>query len=352
MLAWAEEYAEYEQRRSELWTDLEQVRENASAVRDWFAEGAIEGNPLILFSGPEKSHKSWAAMQLAVATTLGAPWLERFPIRRPGEVVYLDGEYGPHEFTRRICRIARAFGADERRVLSAIRYRYSIDVTLRQTDLVLSKITRDVNQYRPALVVLDPVRNHLDGDENEAHIVLAAFHALARLKTIGRCPVMLIHHLNKSGKFSGSRAFTTRADLIIEAEDKETPVYSARGRTLRQGVDLLSEPFTIEVEHLDDDDDEIAATRLVHYGRGAARAALPAPKSHTLADRILELLATAPGAATLNSIATELRRNQTEVKNALEAMLTEGSVSCQPIMVNGRQFAGWLVAAPMTHTAP
>jgi len=344
MLAWAEEDAEYEQQRRELWINLEEVHANSSAARDWFAEGAIEGNPLILFSGPEKSHKSWSAMQLAVATVLGAPWLERFPVRRPGTVVYLDGEYGPHEFTRRICRIARAFGADERRVLNSIRYRYSIDVTLRSSDLVLNRITRDVNQYRPALVVLDPVRNHLDGDENEAHVVLAAFAALARLKTIGRCPVLLIHHLNKSGKFSGSRAFTTRADLIIEADDRGSPVYSARGRTLRPGVDPLAEPFSIEIEHTDDADDEIAATRLVYSGRSAAPPKA-APKTPGLGERILELLATASGALTLNSIADGLGRNGSDVKRELETLQAAGSVSLQPVMINGRQFSGWVTAS-------
>jgi hypothetical protein len=342
MLAWAEELSEHELNRKRLWSDLTGVYNNAGAKRDWFAEGAIEGNPLILFSGPEKSHKSWSAMQLAVATVLGGEWLERFPVRKPGTVVYLDGEYGEYEFTRRVARIARGVGADPESVFDKIYHRHSIDVTLKHSDMMLNSIMHYVGKYRPALVVIDPVRNHLDGDENEAHVVLAAFQALARLKTIGRCPMLLIHHLNKSGKFSGSRAFTTRADLIIEGSDKETPVYSAKGRTLRQGVDPLAEPFTIEVEHVNDEDDRVAATRLVYAGvGGSAKAAVKPSQPEGLSGKILELLNTRSEPLSVNGIATELGRSAADIKHELEALQTKGLVESLPFVHRGQSCTGW-----------
>jgi len=32
---------------------------DAAAERDWIVEGAIEGTPIVLLTGPEKSGKSW-----------------------------------------------------------------------------------------------------------------------------------------------------------------------------------------------------------------------------------------------------------------------------------------------------
>src|SRR5690606_18486905 len=67
---------------------------------------------------------------------------------------------------------------------------------------------------------------------------------------------------NKSGGFSGSRALTARADLIIEGSDTETPAYETRGRTVRPTLDPIAKPFSINVAHIHDEDDTIAMTTL------------------------------------------------------------------------------------------
>jgi hypothetical protein len=261
-----------------LWSDLVSTFAGVGRERPWFAEGAIEGAPLIMFSGPEKSHKSWTGMQLAVATVTGGAWLGRFPIRKPGRVVYLDGEYGEHEFTRRVVRIARGMGAHPREVLAAIRHHYSVDLVLLPSDATFRRVLAAVRAEPPSLIVLDPLRNHLDGSENDSDAVVRAYRCLDALRVAGCCPVLSIHHLNKSGGFSGSRAITTRADLIIEGSDAETPTYSVRGRTVRPTVDAIARPFSIAISHEHDGDDAIAATRLVwapaehDAGRGGGEA--------------------------------------------------------------------------------
>ena len=245
-----------------LWSDLLAAYAGVGAERPWFAEGAIEGSPIIMFSGPEKSHKSWSAMQLAAATVVGGPWLERFPVRRPGPVVYLDGEYGEHEFARRVVRLSRGMGAEPTDVLRNIRHFYSAQMTLTPGDGALRKVLSAIGAERPSLVVLDPLRNHLDGSENDSDVIVRAYKCLDALRGAGQCPVLVIHHLNKSGGFSGSRAITTRADFIVEGSDTTTPTYTARGRTLRPALDSIAQPFVIDVTHENDHDDRIAATRL------------------------------------------------------------------------------------------
>ncbi len=89
--------------------------------------------------------------------------------------------------------------------------------------------------------------------------MLAFFLGLEILRTAARCPIVVAHHLNKAGGYSGSRALLGRADLIIEGTDERPPWYSTIGRTIRRG-DAIAERFTVDIEHLDDDDDAVAKT--------------------------------------------------------------------------------------------
>jgi hypothetical protein len=246
-----------------LYTDLVAVLDRVGQERAWFAEGAIEGNPIAMLVGPEKKGKSWIAMQLAVATIIGGKWLEWFQIKRTGQVLYLDGEYGDDEFTRRIARIARGMGADPRDVLAQIRYHYSAGIVLTPNDTGLKKLTLDARRCRPGLIVLDPLRNHLEGSENDTDTVVKAYRSLDPLRLAAESPLFMLHHVNKGGSFSGSRALTSRADLIFEGTDTDTPTYSTRGRKLRS-KDPIGEDFEVTITHTDDENDLIAATRVIH----------------------------------------------------------------------------------------
>jgi hypothetical protein len=267
-----------------LWTDLSKIQ--ITNERRWFAEGAIEGEPLICLAGPERKGKSWLMMALAVAVAGdGEKWIGRFPLHKHGGVIYLDGEYGAVEFKRRIERLARGMGLDPALVCSPerMRYHYSTDVVLAYqataqrgvpvgiSDPVLKEIHADVLNDVPALIVLDPLRNHLTGDENAMHVIAEANRCLRALKAAGNCPLIYSHHLNKSGTFSGSRAIITMADLPIEGTDAKTiesVIYTTKGRTVRT-ADPLAKPFSITVEHTDDEQDEIAGTRIAFVQRNA-----------------------------------------------------------------------------------
>ena len=249
-----------------LYSDLLDVYDNRSSERPWFAEGAIEGNPIVVLSGPEKSGKSWIAQELAVATVLGLDWMGKFPIRHPGEVVYADSEYGEHEMARRIARIARGMGQDPREALRRFRHCYATGLTLKEGDPELRALVENCGEHKPALVVLDPFRNSLDGSENDQDVINRAFRCLCHLRDAAECPLVVVHHLNKSGSYSGSRSIATRADLLLDGSDKEVPTYSTRGRTLRTTIDPIAKPFSVKIEHTDEHDEDLASTVLTWTG--------------------------------------------------------------------------------------
>lgn len=323
-----------------FWTNLQSAFANVGKERPWFAEGAIEGTPIIMFSGPEKSCKSWTAMQLAVATAIGGQWLGRFPIRRRGPVAYLDGEYGEHEFARRVARIARAMGADPRDVFGSLRYRYSVDLTLVRNDSTFRQALAEVRREPPALIVLDPLRNHLDGSENDADAIVRAYKCLNELRDVAHCPVLVLHHLNKSGGFSGSRAITTRADLIIEGSDDEAPSYKTRGRTVRPTIDPIAVEFTIDVQHEHDEDDTIAKAHVQYAPVGGSNT--PEGLS-ALGKKIVQLLDKQSELRTVGYIAKAVDRNSTATRDGLEELFEAklADYVADGVCYNGKTFDGW-----------
>jgi hypothetical protein len=329
-----------------LWSDLVGAHRNVGQARDWFAEGAIEGSPIVMLSGPEKSHKSWVAIQLAAATTAGGSWLGAFAVRRPGSVVYLDGEYGEHEFSRRVARLARGIGARPIDVLGSIRHLYSSGLTLVDTDATFARVLADVRAHPPSLVVLDPLRNHLDGSENDADAIVRAYRCLDLLRVAGGCPVLVLHHLNKSGGSSGSRAIATRGDLLIEGSDGDAPIYSVRGRTVRPTLDLIAKPFGLEISHVHDHDDTIAATHLVHRLDGSASSApLPAGLS-PIASKVLTFLRDQREPRSVSYIAKALKRSKGDVADALEDLWNDSHADRYEdgVTFQGRAYEGWSAA--------
>lgn len=302
------------------WSDLLGAYADLGRERDWFAEGAIEGTPVALFIGPEKTGKSWVLHDLAVATVLGTKWLGRFEVRRAGVVVALDAEYGAAEFTRRIARLARAHGRDPRDVLPHIRHLHSTGVWLDPESRSLQGVLRAVAIVKPELVIVDPLRNHLNGSENDGEAVLEALRCADAFRRFGGCPVMIAHHLNKSGGFSGHRALRGRADLVFEGTDEEQPWYGVIGRTLRR-ADPIANRFTVNIRHDNDDDDTIAKTILSCRFEGEASGRSNLSKS---ALRVLDVLRADATPLTVRAIRGETKQSNLLAKRALEELRDAG----------------------------
>lgn len=247
------------------YSDVSAALGNLTSERDWFAEGAVEGDALITLTGPEKTGKSFLATDLTVAVQLGDSWLQQWPVRRTGPVVYFDAEYGVAEWARRYAAILRGRGitalADMQQLAAGIRHYDSGTLALQQGDPQLGAIMRDVAARRPALIVIDPLRNHLPpgSSENDSHVILAAFQQAALLRDNAECPVLLMHHLNKSGGASGSRALTGRGDVNIlgaQGPSGGAVSYEATGRRCRP-KDSIRGPWRPYIAHEEHENDPL-----------------------------------------------------------------------------------------------
>ncbi len=271
------------------YSDLLAAHANIRAERDWFAVGAIDGAPILVWIGPEKAHKSWVAADLVVCTVLGGTWLGAFEVEPQGDALVVDGEYGDEEYARRLARLARGRGRDPGDVFARVRHFDGRGLFLSPESELARDLLADLKADPPALIVIDPWRNFLAGDENNAGDNIDAMRVVATLRRASDAPVVIVHHLNRAGTMSGSRAIRTRADVLVDGTDDAVPTYTTIGRTYRSG-DRITTPFSVEVIHENDDDDTIASTRLVARFVGERASGATAKTLSAPAKRILEHL--------------------------------------------------------------
>lgn len=283
------------------YSDLSAAYASIGKERNWMIEGAIEGAPIVILAGPEKRGKSWILADLVRVVTTGGKWLGAFEARVRGSALVVENEYGSVEYARREARLARGAGRDPDELLRAdgpVRHYCGHDLLLTEDNAAFCDLLADVSDDPPALIVIDPLRNYLPGEENSVPDTIAAMRCIARLRDASGAFVVAAHHLNRQGTMSGSRALRTRADLFLEGSDEDEPEYTTIGRTVRS-KDAIVTPFRAVVRHEHDDDDTIATTTIACKLRGESHTR---ESMSTSAKRMLDALKRETSPATVNRI--------------------------------------------------
>jgi hypothetical protein len=157
-------------------------------VRDlWLDQGVG------IIGGEPKSYKSFAAAQLATCVASGKPMFSRYEVAQ-GRVLMFNAEDRPTMTRNRVAQMARALDVD-----FASLDLHLIDVpALRLDDAEqVERLSRTVAYLRPALLILDPMRDLHGLDENDAQIVSALLAPLRILQRAYACAVLLVHHMAK-----------------------------------------------------------------------------------------------------------------------------------------------------------
>jgi hypothetical protein len=181
----------------------------------WAWRGYIEAGTLTVLHGDGGLGKSHLALGLARATIQGGYFLHR-PTRR-GRVMVIDGENGLDEIARRL------HGWDFGQHAESIAYLRADAPILDPADM--SALRREVTEAAAGLVILDGQRALWPGDEREAIEVVRLYQALYhQVAEPTGAAVLLLHHDNKSGGFSGSTAINggVASRLHLQLGDEET----------------------------------------------------------------------------------------------------------------------------------
>ena len=202
----------------------------------WLWEPYIPKRKQTQMIGDPGTGKTWLALAIAANVTRGYPFPgpdgRPGPAREPENVVYLTGEDGLADTLR---PRLDAVGADVSRVYVLEGWR-GVDpktgeevergVTLADVDV----IARVLAEYRPALLVVDPLQAYLgEGvDMHRANEVRPVLTALGKLADEHGCAVLTITHLRKSSseraiyRGLGSIDFAAAArSILLVAEDPD-----------------------------------------------------------------------------------------------------------------------------------
>lgn len=200
-------------------------------ARKWLIEGLIPSATVSLLAGDGGSGKTTVALQIAAAVAAGVPALGRHVT--PGTALVLSCEDDADELHRRVAALAHSadlrpeqlagltliVGAD---LPDGALAREAGRVELEWTGLYRA-LREMIEAERPTLLVLDPVSELFQADENNRRQVAAFVGELRRLAQRTGTAILLVSHpsvggvLDRSGR-SGSTAWgnAVRARLFLE----------------------------------------------------------------------------------------------------------------------------------------
>lgn len=262
--------------------DLDDLLRNPPPPPDWAWDGYIErGTPAVLH-GDGGLGKSLIGMGLCRRYTLGKEWMGRGT--KGGTALYLDGENSLREIARRL------YAFEVRPGEKLIHYgRVEMPILL---DPIAGEelLTSLIEDTGADLVVLDSQRALWGADENETTNVRPMYAMLARVAERLNTAILLIHHDNKGGVYSGSTdvnaATISRLHLERKSKnrkDRKRVLWHEKSRSDTEldevtfSIDKTPDGrFTFQIHDSDDDGTE---------------APMPSIKRDTTRERILSLLA-------------------------------------------------------------
>jgi hypothetical protein len=173
----------------------------------WIVEDILTKASCGFIAGQPKTFKSWCALDLAFSVATGAPFLDRFEVKRPGPVLYIQEEDALPLLKLRTDKMwpnKQAYDivdmnkmpldalVGEGVVLSDPGWQSWLDNTLARGDIL--------SQQPYTVLILDPLLM-LAGDVEEnraADMTTKIFLPLKQLAKKHDCAIILVHHMKKA----------------------------------------------------------------------------------------------------------------------------------------------------------
>lgn len=298
-------------------------------VRDiWLAEGVG------IIGGEPKSFKSFFAVQLATCVAAGRPMFGRFEVTQ-GRVLMFNAEDRAPMTRSRVAKMCRALDVD----IASLDF-HLIDVPAIRLDdeKQMARLQSTVAALKPALLVLDPLRDLHGLDENDAQVVSALLAPLRVLQREHHCCVVIVHHMAKATetarrpgqRLRGSSAlhgwvdsglYLTHKDgaIMVNAEHRAAPSPDAFAFTVENSPTMNGgEALWLEAHGIDPDEQEEKRERVSE-----------------LENAIIALLQQATEPLTAKDIRQGTKRRHELVMEAIQLLIEQRTV-VEEVVTRGR----------------
>lgn len=305
--------------------NLEQLSQEEE---DWMIGDLLAPSDKVLISGPQKSYKTWIALDLARSLVTGQPFLQRAEWQgvECKRVLFVQEEGGRQKWARRIARMNLI--AEERERFLTL-HRQGIRFTDSSTIDTIIAVCRE---NKIDVLFLDPLQRMIPGvDENDSSATGVVWDEVFRIQfSLPDLVVVVIHHANKTERLTwesvrGSSRHAGEVDLGIFCQ--KHPLEDNTVRISYDGRDIpnylgTGESFEAKVTISQDDEQpsfSIDATEI--------KVQVNNP-THALAEKNRDaiLVAIANGAGTKKKIIESANLSDSTVRTHLEALIVDGRV--------------------------
>jgi hypothetical protein len=176
----------------------------------WLIEDLWLTNGVGILAGHPKTGKTFCAAQFALAVAANAKVFGRYPVRRPGPVLFYGAEDGLEDLRERFAGLAQIYSLDLKKLPI-----YLLEAPVlrldRESDLEL--LREEIAKLKPRLLVLDPFVRMARIDENSAADVSGVLGSLREIQRTYDLAILLVHHARKSPAANPTQAFRGSSDF-------------------------------------------------------------------------------------------------------------------------------------------
>jgi hypothetical protein len=190
--------------RFKLWTPQDLLDNNVPPV--WTIKRLVISPTYGMLAGPEKSLKSYIAQFIAVGAAGGVPVLGQFEVPEAVPVLMFVGEGGRLPYTRRLKRIAAAYGVN----LADLPLFTSFDVASVVSNVFRHSFVQHLKDHHPAITIIEPYYA-FHGTASEGKMLYEEGDQLVWLSHTAEehgSSLIIGNHYNQTGSGSGLRRIT------------------------------------------------------------------------------------------------------------------------------------------------
>ena len=201
---------------------LGQIRAMNLKQPEWYINRLVMSDSLVVIQGPAKALKSTIALQMAVCMATGDDF-HHLKVSAPKKVVYTQYELSTVSIEHKLESIVQFMFPTKSEKDT---YCPMLDQNLRiqsvcpedaphnrkmpyivpgdASDARWSSYVQQLAEFKPDVVIVDPVRRSYSGDENDSEVVSDVMSRFISLRDSLPCTVIVLHHYGKTARKPGT----------------------------------------------------------------------------------------------------------------------------------------------------